>query len=152
MSAAIGGRLPLTNLAQNGVATYLHSAGIEAGYGFFAPNVPDNYQLLFEIHYPDGRTEYDVPIVRSDAAGMRLAGLLDQAAETDLEPLRKVIVKILAFSSWQNHPEATSIRALLALAVLPTPQQFEDKKKESHEILDAYEFSFRKNQSKDKAE
>jgi len=27
-------------------------AGIEVGYGFFAPNVPNNYKVVFELQYP----------------------------------------------------------------------------------------------------
>jgi hypothetical protein len=52
---------------RNGITVYLHSAGIEAGYGFFAPNVPPNYKLVFELHYPDGRIDYEIPTVNSAA-------------------------------------------------------------------------------------
>ena len=52
-------------------------AGIETGYGYFAPNVPGGYRLVFELHYPDGRVEYELPSVSSAAAGLahsRFAG------------------------------------------------------------------------------
>src|ERR1700751_807034 len=41
------------------IATYLHAAGIQAGYGFFAPYIPDYHKLTLELYYEDGRVEYD---------------------------------------------------------------------------------------------
>src|SRR5436305_4514001 len=65
LGVALGEELTASNPVRNALAVYLHVAGIEGGYGFFAPNVPDNYKLVFELHYPDGRTEYDLPRVSS---------------------------------------------------------------------------------------
>ena len=39
------------------VAVYMHAAGLDTGYGFFAPLVPVSHKLVFEIRYPDGRVE-----------------------------------------------------------------------------------------------
>jgi hypothetical protein len=47
------------NPVRRGIATYLHAAGIQAGYSFFAPNVPGYHKLTFELHHEDGRVEYD---------------------------------------------------------------------------------------------
>ena len=66
-----------SNPVRQALATYLHIAGIETGYGYFAPNVPGSYKLVFELHYPDGRVEYELPSVSSAAAGVacsRFAG------------------------------------------------------------------------------
>ena len=131
-----------SNYLRNGIATYLHGAGIEAGYGFFAPNVPDNYTLLFEIHYPDGRTEYDLPNVRNASSGLRLNGLLDQVDETDNEQLRQTILKILTYSAWQAHPDASRIRAIFTSATLPSPTEFTQGRKGSYHVLYAYDFTF----------
>jgi len=131
-----------SNWYRTGVTLYLHSAGIEAGYGFFAPNVPPNYKLVFELHYPDGRIEYDIPRVSSAATGLRFAGLLDQLVEVSYVPLRETMMKILAYSVWQSHPEANMIRAYLGVAWLPTPAQFEQGNQESYELLFAYNFTF----------
>src|SRR5213080_2402719 len=43
---------------RQGIATYLHAAGIQAGYSFFAPNIPSYHKLTFELYYEDGRVEY----------------------------------------------------------------------------------------------
>jgi hypothetical protein len=143
VSAAIGERLAASNPLRNGLAVYLHSAGIEAGYSFFAPNVPDNYTLVFEVHYPDGRVEYDLPNVRSATGGLRLNGLLDQIGATAYEPLRQTILKILTYSVWQVHPEASKIRAIFTSARWPSTNEFEHGQKESYELLYAYDFTFK---------
>jgi hypothetical protein len=135
--------LAASNPLRNGLALYLHGAGIEAGYGFFAPNVPDNYTLLFEVHYPDGRIEYDLPNVRTTSGGLRLNGLLDQVGATDYEPLRQTILKILTHSVWQVHPGASRIRAIFTSARLPTTSEFEQGREESYQLHYAYDFTFK---------
>lgn len=138
----LGQHFDYSNPLRNAITVYLHGTGIEAGYGFFAPNVPANYKLVFELHYSDGRTEYEIPRVSSAAAGLRFAGLLDQLAELSYAPLREAMVKIIAYSIWQEHPQVTMIRAYLGRAVLPTPAEFENGSKGSYELLFAYDFTF----------
>ena len=145
-AAVLAEGLDHANWIRNGIALYLNCAGIEAGYGFFAPNVPPNYKLVFELHYPDGRTEYEIPSVGTAATGMRFAGLLDQLAEVNYAPLRETMVKIVAYSVWQRHPEASTIRAYLGSAHLPRPAEFKRGEKESYELLFAYNFAFGRKQ------
>ena len=57
----LGQKLPPNNPMRETIAFYLHAAGIEAGYGYFAPNVPYSYKLVFELTYPNGTTEYELP-------------------------------------------------------------------------------------------
>ena len=45
-------------------------------------------------------------MVSGRATGLRLATLLDVIAETEYEPLRAMMVKMLAYSVWQEHSEA----------------------------------------------
>ena len=142
-AALLGERLDHSNWVRNGITVYLQSAGIEAGYGFFAPNVPPNYKLVFELHYPDGRIDYEIPTVNSAATGLRFAGLLDQLAEVSYAPLRETMLKIVAYSVWQAHPDASLVRAYLGCAHLPTPAEFKRGEKESYELLFAYDFTFR---------
>lgn len=142
----LGQRLDHSNWLANGIALYLHGTGIEAGYGFFAPNVPENYKLVFELQYPDGHSEYEVPRVSSAATGVRFAGLLDQLAEVSYAPLRDTMMKIVAYSVWQEHPEANRVRAYFGSARLPTPAEFERGDKGSYELLFTYDFTFRATQ------
>ena len=122
---------------------YLHGTGIEGGYGFFAPDVPNSYKLVFELHYPDGRIEYELPVVSGTAAGVRLGNLLDQIARVQYAPLRELMIKMLAYSVWQVHPDAASIRAVFGSVELPTADEFKNGGKESYVFLYAYDFRFR---------
>jgi len=142
----LGQTLPVTNPIHQAVSAYLNIAGIEAGYTYFAPNIPDNYKIVFELHYADGRTELELPMVKSHAAGLRLGALLDEIADLEYEPLRAMMVKMLAYWVWQEHPEASRIRAVLGYVDLPTPAEFRLGRKESYHVLFAYDFDFRPTQ------
>ena len=98
-----------SNPLRRGIATYLHAAGIQAGYSFFAPNVPTKHRLTLELFYDDGRVEYESPHVRSKAAALRLDSLLDRLPEQRYEPVREVLVKMLAFSVWREHPNVKKL-------------------------------------------
>jgi hypothetical protein len=141
LSVALGQHLTASNAIRQALATYLHLAGIETGYGYFAPNVPGSYRLVFELHYPDGRVEYELPSVSSAAAGLRIAGLLDTIGRTPYDVLREHLVKTLARSVWRKHPEVKTVRAVFASIRLPTVSQFEHGQRESYEFLYAYDFS-----------
>ena len=103
-AAALGDKLSTSNPFRRALLTYLHVAGIDRGYGYFAPNFPAGYKLVFELHYPDGRMEYELPGVNSAAAGLRVATLLDEIGRTRYDPLREYMVKTLAASVWREHP------------------------------------------------
>ena len=125
VSAALGQKLPASNPVREALKTYVQLAGIETGYGYFAPNVPGGYRLVFELHYPDGRVEYELPSVSSAAAGLRIAGLLDNIGRTPYDALREILVKTLAQSVWREHPDVESVRAILGSIRLPTAREFE---------------------------
>jgi hypothetical protein len=148
--AALGQHLAGSNPIRQALATYLHVAGIEAGYGYFAPNVPGSYTLVFELHYPDGRVEYELPSVRGAAAALRVAGLLDKIGRTHYDALRELLVKMLAKSIWREHPEVKTIRAVFGSINLPTVSEFEHGKRESYEFLYAYDFSLQNEPAKPK--
>jgi len=130
-----------SNPLRESVNTYVQLAGIESGYGYFAPNVPGGYTLVFELHYKDGRVEYELPSVRSAAAELRMAGLLDNIGRTPYDELREILLKTLAKSIWRNHPELQRVRAILGSLTLPSVREFEQGKRESYEFLYAYDFS-----------
>jgi hypothetical protein len=141
LDAALAQHLAAPNPIRQAFATYLHIAGIERGYGYFAPNVPASYKVVFELHYPDGSVEYQLPRVHSTAAGLRLAGLLDEIARTRYDTLREYMVKMLARSVWRDHPDVTAIRAVFGSISWPSVNEFEHGKRESYEFLYAYDFS-----------
>jgi hypothetical protein len=145
--ALIAGNVATPTKAQNAVQLYLNLAGIEAGYGFFAPNIPSNFKVVFELHHSDGRIDYDVPSVSSLAAGLRLGGLLDFLADTDSEELRAFMLKTLTEAAWREHPDVTSIDTFLGIGVLPSPDEFRRGVREEYKIMARYSFVFRKRNS-----
>ena len=144
LSAALGQNLSGSNPLRQVFRGYAHLAGIEVGYGFFAPNIPDSYKVALELHYADGRVEYDLPSVGSHASGLRLAGLLDKIGQTRTERVRKVMVGMLAYAVWREHPDAIKVRAVLGATIQPTAREFADGSRGDYEVLSAYEFEFSK--------
>src|SRR5206468_10311922 len=100
----LGKQAAAANPVRRSIATYLHAAGIQSGYTFFAPNIPGYHKLNLEIYYQDGHVEYDSPHVSGKAAALRLVSLLDRLADNRYETLREVVVKMLALSVWSESP------------------------------------------------
>jgi hypothetical protein len=142
-SWCLGKEAAASNPVRRGIATYLHGAGIQAGYTFFAPNVPSHHRLTLELFYQDGRVEYESPHVNSEAAALRLDSLLDKLPEERYEPVREVIVKMLAFSVWRQHPDVKRIRATLETVHLPSITEFERGEAETLQPLFSFDFSLR---------
>lgn len=139
---ALGMSLPGTNPLRATIATYLHGAGIEGGYGFFAPSVPNSSKLVFELHYDDGHVEYALPQIESAASGARFIGLLDNIGQIDYEPLRQAMLKMLAYSAWRNHPGATRVRTVYGYIDEPSRVEAGQGKKESYHVSYVYDFTF----------
>jgi hypothetical protein len=140
-SAVLAQDLAAASPIRRALLTYLHIAGIERGYGYFAPNVPANYKLVFELHQPDGRIEYEVPRVNTPAADLRMASLLDEIGRTRHAALREYLVKMLARSVWREYPDVKTIRAIFGSRNLPSIDEFERGVPESYQFLYAYDFS-----------
>jgi hypothetical protein len=128
------------NPAKELLVGYLHCAGIEGAYGFFAPNVPENYKLAFEFHNRDGSAEYDLPGVDSRAAELRLGSLLDEIGRSDSEQYRRLLIRMLTSAAWEDHPEAISAHAVFGKLKLPDPNQFEHGIAPEYEFIAAYDF------------
>ena len=139
----LGKEAGASNPVRRGIATYLHAAGIQAGYRFFAPNVPSQHRLTLELLYEDGRVEYESPHVRGKTAALRLESLLDRLAEQRYEPVREVLVKMLAFSVWREHPDVKKVRAVFGSVTPPGITEFEQGKAETFEPMFSFDFSIR---------
>jgi hypothetical protein len=139
-TAALGRNLAPSHPLRRTLLTYCHIAGIDRGYGYFAPNVPGNYKLVFELHYSDGRVAYDLPVVGSRAAGLRIASLLDEIGRTRSEALREFLIKMLAQAAWREHPDVEMLRAIFSSRELPDWHEFKRGARESDKFLYAYDF------------
>ena len=142
-SWCLGKEASASNPVRLATATYLHAAGIQAGYTFFAPNVPSRHRLSLELFYDDGRIEYESPRARSRAAALPLDSLLDRLADDRYEPVREVLVKRLAFSVWRQHPDAKKVRATFGSVNPPGLNEFEQGKTETFEPMFIFNFSVR---------
>jgi hypothetical protein len=139
----LGKQAGASSPVRRGIATYLHAAGIQAGYTFFAPNIPSYHKLVLELHYQDGRVEYDSPHVSGKAAALRLDSLLDRLADQRYEPIREVVIKMLAFSVWRERTDVEKVRATFGSVNPPGISDFEHGKGESFQPLFSFDFSLR---------
>jgi len=142
----LGKEAGASNPVRRGIATYLHAAGIQAGYSFFAPNVPSQHRLTLELLYEDGRVEYESPHVRGKTAALRLESLLDRLADERYEPAREVLVKMLAFSVWREHPDVKKVRATFGAVNPPAMNEFEQGNTETFQPMFSFDFSLRDDQ------
>lgn len=139
----LGKEAPPSSPVRRGIATYLHATGIQAGYSFFAPNIPDYHKLTLELYHADGRVEYDSPHGLSRATALRMDSLLSRLADKRYEPIREVVVKMLALSVWRERPDVKKIRATFGAVSLPGISDFEHGKAESFQPMFSYDFSLR---------
>lgn len=102
---------------------YLHCTGIEGGYGFFAPNFSTGYRLTFELHHVDGRTDTELPHVRSHAAGLRMTSLLDRIGQEESEKMREVLIRLLVLDEYRLHPDVDYIRAIFQSVSATDPKK-----------------------------
>jgi hypothetical protein len=142
-STILGERGVTVGLFRESLATYADCTGIEAGYSYFAPNVPGSCKLAFELHYPDGRIEYDLPPVGGAAAGYRISTLLDHLETFHYARLRKAVLRPLVEAVRREHPDVTTVRAVLGVANLPTIKEYKGGKRVSYDASYAYDFQFR---------
>jgi len=129
-AAILGDGAGRRNPWREAIATYSNASGIEVGYGYFAPNVPITHALVFECHYPGDRVDYQTAAIGGEEAQLRLTSLIEQIARTDFAPWREELIKCLARSAWQRHPDATAIRAFLGSVTPPTAAQYRAGRRE----------------------
>ena len=142
-ASLLGKQAGSSNRIRQAIATYLHVAGIQTGYTFFAPNVPSHDRLTLELFYEDGHVEYESPRVHSKAAALRLESLLNKLPEERYEPVREVVLKMLAFSIWREKPDVKRVRATFETVHLPSVTEFENGKAETVEPMFSFDFSLR---------
>ena len=138
----MGESLERSNPLREGIAAYTRCAGIETGYGFFAPKVAITRKLVFQIRYADGRVEYELPRVGGSGTGVRLTLLFENIAHLEYRPLRETVFKMMAFSIRREHPDASVIRAVFGVVNLPSLSDFNSNKEPTYDVLYAYDFRF----------
>jgi hypothetical protein len=128
------------NLRQT-VIGYVHAAGIESPYSYFAPNVPPTLQIVFEIQHRDHHVSHKVSSARSATDQLRLSALIDRSVgEQGL--WREVVLQMLGSSIWEDNPDAVEIRAIVASRTFPGPSEFLQGAQESYDFVCSYNFKF----------
>ncbi len=140
-TAALGQELHRTNLSRQTVDLYLHAAGIESGYGFFAPNVGGTSKLIFELHFADGRVEYEPAGVDPNESGLRFASFMDYVGRTQSQALRDILIRSLAQPIWQRRPDVIRIRAILGTLSYPSPAELLDGTGAAYHFVAAYDLT-----------
>ena len=140
-STVLGQRLPQRNFLRQTLDLYLHSAGIESGYGFFAPNVGGTSKLIFELHFADGRVAYEPAGVDPKESGLRFASFMDFVSRTQSQPLRDILIRSLAEPIWQRHPDLVKIRAILGTLSYPSPAELLDGTGAAYHFVAAYDLT-----------
>ncbi len=138
--AVLGHTLSTSNPLPQSLSAYLQGAGIDGGYAFFAPSVSNSYKVVFEIRYPNGEVEYDLPHIRRTATGVRLSTLFDYIGRTQYQPLREAMVKMVTSPIAREHPTATTIRTIFGYIDEPTAAEAGKGKKESYKVMYVYDY------------
>jgi hypothetical protein len=120
--------------------TYLHLAGIEAGYGLFAPNVPDGYRLKFEVRDGSGIIQNGVISPQRGETDLRLASGLDVLGRTVPSEIREILVKLVAESLFAAQPEAKEITLAIEEVATPTVAEFQAGKERSYTPVYSYDY------------
>ena len=139
--ALLGEHLARRNPVRQFTATYGSCAGIGAGTGFFAPHVPGAMKLIFELEYPDGRLERELPPVHGRAMAFRLASLLDLLARVKDETVRDGLMKYLSYAVWRQHSDVVRIRAIFGTIDVPPSDRFDVRQPESYRAQYVYDFT-----------
>ena len=142
VEGVLGQDLSKRNPIRQITGAFVNCAGIQSGYGFFAPNIPGTNELTFELHYADGHVENRSPNVHGTAAALRLVSLLDLIVRLEDESVREGLIKYLAYAVWREHPDVASIRATLGTINFPPPAQFARGERESYRASHVYDFTF----------
>lgn len=126
---------------KRGVKTYLHLAGSESGYGFFAPNIPDGYRLTFELHNEGGLIESGALSPRRGEAGLRMASFLDYLGRTTSAPIREILLRHIADSFLERRPEVKIVRFTVESIRMPTLEEFKRGGQPSFDPVYSYDFT-----------
>lgn len=144
---SLGLRLPKANPIRQGLVAYLAFAGADAGYGYFSPNVPNSYELSFELRGADGRTELQSLRLAPSDLGLRVASLVDQIGGAPSPELREHMLKKIAAVIGRHNPEVKNMRVSVSQIMLPTLDEYVRGKRQTAALLYAYDMSLSRESS-----
>jgi hypothetical protein len=129
------------NFARKAVKTYLHLAGIETGYGFFAPNVPNAYRLQIAVLDERARViQSGLLAAERGETDLRLASLLDALGRSPAGEVRDIIFELMAQAIFKEYPEAAEVRLRVEAIRMPALAEFKKDQAPSYQLTYAYDF------------
>lgn len=137
----LGSRVARSGPVRQSLMTYLACAGADGGYGYFAPGVPDTYELTFELHYSDGRSETQIARSSNSALGIRVASLIEQIGGIPSPKLREHMLKKFATVFSREHSEVKEMRVSLWQVTPPTIEEYAHGKRQKPALLCFYDFN-----------
>jgi hypothetical protein len=129
------------NLLRQALIPYLACGGMDAGYGYFAPNVPNSYQLSFELHGTDDRIELRSLQLASSDLGLRVASLVDQIGGTSAPELREHMLKKIAMVVARRNSVVRNVHVSLSQITSPTLGEYARGQRQTAVLLYQYNFS-----------
>jgi hypothetical protein len=120
--------------------TYLNLAGIQSGSGLFAPNVPDGFRLRFELRDQNNIIQTGFLSPQRGETDLRLSSLLDALGRTMPDEVREVLLRFVAHSIFDVHPEATEVSLAMESVTTPTLAEFQTGKERSYNLVYSYDY------------
>ena len=72
-----------------------------------------------------------------------MVSLLDFIGQVEDSVVREGLIKFLVYATWREHRDVSMIRAVFGTVDFPTAGEFERGKRESYQVLYAYDVTFR---------
>ncbi|MCZ4244349.1 hypothetical protein [Pedobacter punctiformis] len=120
---------------------YLAYTGTETGYGFFAPNVPTSYKLVFEYTLKDHSKVTMIPQISSHEIGLRLCNYYETIGKTNVEILRNALIKFMLQEQMKGLNNVVSAKAIFGLVLTPALKNYSQSNQTAYQFLYAYEYN-----------
>ncbi|WP_431292167.1 hypothetical protein [Pedobacter sp. P26] len=119
---------------------YLAYTGTETGYGFFAPNVPTSYKLVFEYTLKNKQKITMIPQINSHELGLRLCNYYETIGKTDVELLRNSLIRFMMQEQMKGLENVVSAKAIFGLVLTPSLRNYTQSKNTVYQFMYAYEY------------
>lgn len=128
-----------SKLQQNLIA-YRHVAGIDTGYGFFAPRVPDLCKVVYQVEYLDGHMEEHLPGVTGGDAILRLSTIMDAIGHISTPAVREGLLRMLLRTEGERFADAKVVTIQFGTVRVPDFAQFRRGEQADFEVSESYRY------------
>lgn len=117
---------------------YAHLAGIDTGYGLFAPNVPSSVSVAFELTDVTGHTTASLPLLNTREGQDRFN--VNFNTFKNFEELRPLLAYGWAVRMLELHPNHNKINVVIGTHILPSMEAYHQGKRS--EFIEAVRYEF----------